>query len=132
MSIQGVGTGRFIAGVIGAELAPILMLVLAMFIVGTSMGGRPSQETAERYGAWIGPIGGAIATALIACLLARRAARPIPFGLIFGASVALLDIALILSQRPPFRVVFVVSALSRVAGGVAGAWMYSRSASPES
>jgi hypothetical protein len=130
--MQGVGAGRFIAGVLGAELAPILMLVFAMFIVGTSMGGRPSQETAERYGAWIGPIGGAIATAVIAALLARRAARPIPFGVIFGASVALLDIALILSQRPPFRVVFVISALGRLAGGVAGAWMFARSVSPDS
>ena len=126
MTILGVATWRFVLGVLAAELAPILVLVLAMFVVGTAAGARPSQETAERYGAWIGPILGAIATGVIAYLLARHSPRPIPLGLVFGISVALLDVALTAAQRAPFQVVFVLSALARIAGGVLGGWMSAR------
>ena len=126
MTVFGVALWRFVLGVLAAELAPVLVLVFAMFIVGTAAGARPSQETAERYGAWIGPIFGAIATGVIAFLLARHSPRPTPLGLVFGISVALLDVALIVMQRPAFRWVFVVSALARIAGGVLGGWMAAR------
>ena len=126
MTVLGVSVWRFVVGVIGAELAPVLVLVAAMFVVGTAAGARPSQETAERYGAWIGPIFGAIATGVIAYPLARHSPRPIPLGLVFGISVALLDVALIAAQRAPFQMLFVLSALARIAGGVLGGWVAGR------
>src|SRR5918994_1636017 len=96
MTILGVSVWRFVLGVIAAEAVPILLLVLAMFFVGMKIGGRPSQETAEAWGAWIGPIGGVLATGAIAWMLARSSSRPMQLGLAIGLVVGVLDLSLTL------------------------------------
>lgn len=133
MTIMGVSAWRFVLGVIVSEAAPILLLVLAMVVVGhLIIGGRPSQETAEAWGAWIGPIGGALATGIIAWLLARSSIRPVQIGVALGVAVGLLDLGLTLlaAQAAPFRLLFAVSALSRLAGGWLGGLAAARSALP--
>jgi hypothetical protein len=129
MTILGVSTWRFVLGVIASEAVPILLLVLAMFFVGMKTGGRPSQETASAWGAWIGPIGGALATGIIAWMLARSSLRPIPLGLALGVAVAVLDLGLTLlaAKGEPFRLLFAVSALTRVIGGGLGGVLAARS-----
>jgi hypothetical protein len=127
-NILGVSVSRFLLGVIAAEAAPILLLVLAMLFVGLKIGGRPSQETASGWGAWIGPIGGALATFTVAWFLARSSRSPIPLGVALGTAVGCLDLALIATQGVPFRWLFAVSALTRVLGGGVGGVIASRSA----
>ena len=109
--------------VLAAEIAPILMLVLAMFVVGSAQGAQPSQETASAWGAWIGPIFGALFTGFFAYRLARGSNRPAMFGLAFGVAVAMLDLGLIAAQSVSFQWLFALSALSRLAGGGLGGWM---------
>jgi hypothetical protein len=128
MTIMGVTWWRFLLSVIAAEAVPILLLVLAMVPVGMKLGAQPSQETAAAWGAWIGPIGGALATGFFAWLLARSSIRPVQVGLALGIAVGLLDLGLIAAQRVPFRWVFAVSVLARILGGMLGGAMTSRSA----
>lgn len=126
MTIFGVPAWRFVLMVLAAELAPVLVLVLAMFFVGTAQGGQPSQATASAWGAWIGPIFGALFTGLFAYRLARGSTRPGAFGLAFGVSVAMLDLGLIASQGASFQWLFAVSAMSRLVSGWLGGWMAQR------
>ena len=130
MTIFGVRAWRFVLFVLASEIAPTLVLVLAMFFVGTAQGGQPSQETASAWGSWIGPTFGALFTGLFAYRLARGSNRPSVFGLAFGVSVAMLDLGLILvlAQGAPFQWLFALSALSRLAGGGLGGSMAGRRA----
>jgi hypothetical protein len=133
MNIFGVRAGRFILVVLAAEIAPILVLVLAMFVVGTAQGSQPSQETANAWGAWIGPTFGALFTVYFAYRLARGSNRPGVFGLAFGASVAILDLGLTLlaAQGTPFQWLFALSAIMRLAGGgLAGRMIERRKLAP--
>ena len=122
MRIMGVSAWRFALGVVAAEAVPVLLLVLAMLFVGLSIGGQPNQETASAWGSWIGPIGGAISTFIVGRMLARRSKRPLQLGLALGIAVALFDLGLTwaLAQGTPFRLLFIVSALSRAVGGGLG------------
>lgn len=122
MTIFGVSIWRFLLGVIAAEAVPILLLVIAMFFVGSAIGGRPSQETVAAWGSWIGPIGGTVSTALVAWMLARPSSTPVLAGIALGVAVAVLDLALTLmaTKGEPFRVLYAVSALTRLAGGWLG------------
>ena len=126
MTVFRVRAWRFVLMVLAAEVAPILVLVLAMFFVGTAQGGQPSQATASAWGAWIGPIFGALFTGFFAYRLARGSNRPGAFGLTFGVSVAMLDLALIATQAASFQWLFAVSAMSRLASGWLGGWMPQR------
>jgi hypothetical protein len=130
MTIFGVRVWRFVLMVLAAEIAPILVLVLAMFFVGTAQGAQPSQETASAWGSWIGPTFGALFTGFFAYRLARGSNRPGMFGLAFGVSVAMLDLGLTLgaAQGLPFQWLFALSALSRLASGGIGGWMADRRA----
>jgi hypothetical protein len=126
MTIFGVRTWRFVLMVLAAEIAPILVLVFAMFVVGTAQGAQPSQETASAWGSWIGPSFGALFTGLFAYRLARGSNRPGAFGFAFGASVALLDLGIIATYAVAFEWLFALSALSRLVGGGLGGWMAER------
>ena len=130
MTIFGVSLWRFAVGVIAAEAVPILLLVIAMFFVGTAIGGRPSQETATAWGSWIGPIGGALSTAVVAWMLARPGSSPVQAGIALGVAVGVLDLALTLmaTTGEPFRPLFAISALTRIAGGWMGGVLAARSA----
>ena len=123
MTIFGVRAWRFVLMVLAAEIGPILVLVLAMFLVGTVQGGQPSQQTASAWGSWIGPTFGALFTRFFAYRLARGSNRPGVLGLAFGAAVAMLDLGLIATQGASFQWLFALSALSRLAGGGLGGWM---------
>jgi hypothetical protein len=131
MTIMGVTWWRFMLAVIASEVVPILLLVLAMVPVGLKLGAQPSQETAAAWGAWIGPIGGALATGLFGWLLGQSSIRPLHVGLALGIAVGLLDLGLIAMQRVPFRWLFAVSALARIIAGTLGGAMASRSATPD-
>jgi hypothetical protein len=126
MTIFGVRAWRFVLMVLASELAPILVLVVAMFFVGTAQGSQPSPETASAWGSWIGPSFGALFTGLFAYRLARGSNRPAMFGFAFGVSVAMLDLGLIATQGVAFQWLFALSALSRVVGGALGGRMAER------
>ena len=130
MTIMGVSAWRFALGVVAAEAAPVLLLVVAMLFVGLAIGGQPSQETAAAWGSWIGPIGGALSAGIVARMLARSSNRPVHLGIALGLAVALFDLGLTLlaAQGAPFRLLFVVSALARLAGGGLGGFAAARRA----
>lgn len=122
MTVMGVSAWRFALGVFASEAVPVLLLVVAMLFVGLALGGQPSQETATAWGSWIGPIGGALSTGIVARMLARRSNDPLQLGIALGMAVALFDLGLtlLLAQGTPFRLLYVVSALGRAVGGSLG------------
>jgi hypothetical protein len=110
MTIFGLSLWRFVVAVIVAELIPVLLLVLAMVPVGLA-------------------IGGALSTGIVAWFCARGNSQAIALGAVLGLAVAVFDLAwtLAATQGTPFRLLFAVSALSRLAAGVAGGVVASRS-----
>ena len=130
--IAGVKASRFVFGVLAAEAAPVLALVAAMFVVGTKIGRQPSQATAEAWGAWIGPLGGTLAAAIVGRILARASDRPMRAGIGFGAAVACFDLGLTLlaTQGSSFRLLYAISALARLAGGALGGFAVARRSPP--
>jgi hypothetical protein len=88
---------RIIIAVIAAEALPILLLVLVVVVYGLiRQADSPTpEEFAPVAGNWVGPIGGFVATLLLAWRVARRALeRPIAHGVAVGVGTAMLDLAL--------------------------------------
>jgi hypothetical protein len=129
---MGVKAWRFALGVLGAEAVPVLGLVVAMFFVGNELGRQPDQATAEAWGAWIGPIGGLVASGFVGRILARSSNRPIHAGIAFGIALAVFDLSLTLlaTQGSPFKLLYVISALARLAGGALGGVAAARRTGP--
>ena len=122
---------RITTAVLLAEAIPVLILIGVVFLLGPSSADG-AAEFAGRLGDWIGPIGGACATLLLAYWAARTSKHPLRTGLLVGALVAALDISLLIAAGAPFRWLFAASAAGRiVAGGVAGYCAQSQASSSE-
>lgn len=87
-----------------------------------------AQAFAERLGVWFGPLSGAVL-----CLGGGYwAAKDLPStyllnGALLGVVAASLDIGILVASGTPFQPVFVVSNLGRIAAGLLGGWLASRS-----
>ena len=118
---------RLTVGALIAEMAPIVLLValVAALGPGTTEG---DQELATRLGDWVGPLGGALATFLVARWVVRGLPQAHVFwGAMLGLLVALLDVTLLVAAGSPFRWLFVASAAGRVIAGALGGHVSSRS-----
>ena len=114
---------RLIGAAIVAELIPIVLLVALVAIFGPR-----DVEGAEQFAQWlgsiVGPIGGAIATFLLAIWVAKKVPEgKLRHGIILGVMVALIDATLLVAGGSGFRLLFVFSGLGRIlAGYLGGLW----------
>lgn len=117
---------RLPLGALIAEALPIVLLValVAIFGPGTAEG---DQAFATRLGAWVGPLGGALATFLVATWVVRPLTRShISRGTLLGVLVALLDVTIIAAAGSPFQWLFVGSAAGRLLAGAMGGYLGGR------
>ena len=122
---------RIAAAIFLAELLPVLLLVAVVFVYGAFK--QPESMSPEKFaplaGNWVGPIGGFVATFLLAWWCARRApSRKFLHGLVVGIGTALLDLVLgaLLAGDGVFQPIFLVSNSGRVLAGILGGWLATR------
>jgi hypothetical protein len=118
---------RVLLAAMGAVLAPIVALVGILIVYGMlrQPGWLTPQEFAPVAGAWVGPIGGFLATLLLSFWTARRAgARPIQHGMAVGGLSALLDYVVgIHLLGAPFQAFYLIFYGGRVVAGLLGGWL---------
>jgi hypothetical protein len=124
-------TGRIVLAVFLAELLPILLLVAVVAVYGAirRSGSLTPEEFAPRAGAWVGPIGGFMATLLFAWWAAQRAAmHKLAHGIAVGVGTALLDFGLgiWLAGSGAIQPLFFLSNAGRIVAGVLGGWLAAR------
>jgi hypothetical protein len=119
--------GRIIVGAVAVEAGAILLLVLVVALFGPNEA-RAAEAYAEKAGAWVGPIGGAILSFLMAFWIARRLSDgQLAHGALLGLFVALVDVALLVAMRAPFAWLFVASDAGKIIAGVLGGFAAARS-----
>ena len=124
---------RVVVAVIAAEVLPILLLVLVVFVYGLVRRAEslPPEKFAPVAGMWVGPIGGFVAVLLFGLWAAKRASHgPILHGLAVGVGAAVLDVGLsiMLGGGGPLHPVLFWSNGGRVLAGLLGGWLASRAA----
>ncbi len=124
---------RLLPAAIVAEIIPIVGLVALVAIFGPGDAAE-AQDFAASLGAWVGPLGGALATFLLAIWVARPlAAAHVLQGGLLGVLVALLDAGLLVAGSAPFQWLFVISGVGRIVAGTLGGYLaHKRSTTPDS
>ena len=123
---------RLIPAAIVAELVPIVGLIAIVALFGPSDPAE-AEAFATRLGPWVGPLGGALATFLLAIWVVRPLdAGHVLHGALLGLLVALLDAGLLIAGSTEFQWLFVVSGLGRIVAGSLGGYLASRRPSPSS
>lgn len=124
--------GRILIAAVLGEIAAIVLLIALVALLGPKEPAA-ARAYAEQLGEYVGPIGGALACFLGAWWAARGlAARHVLHGVLVGAVMAAIDIALLVASGAPFRLLFVGSNLGRILAGILGGWMAGRRGSPRS
>ena len=131
MSSAVAGISRIAIAAVVAELLAILSLVGVIVFVYASeplsfgQGERLAREIAN----WVIPIAG-----FVPCLLAgwwavrKLLASHVQRGIAVGVAAVILDIAFLVWLGAPFRFVFVIAVIGRIAGGGLGGLLASRRA----
>ncbi len=108
---------------IGIEFVSILLLVLIVLCFGPANESE-AQAFAERVGYWFGPLSGFVLCFVTSYFVARsHQDRRVQYGIALGASVALIDILILLVSGAQFQMIFVISNVGRVIAGAMGAWL---------
>jgi hypothetical protein len=120
-----------VGAVIAAEVLPVLALVAVVLVYGFVR--KPDSLSPEQFapaaGAWIGPIGGFLATLAFARWAARRAPqRRMAHGTAVGVGTALLDFgtAILLTGGTAISGLLFLSNGGRIVAGAIGGWLASR------
>ncbi len=116
---------RILLGAFVAEALPVLLLVALVALLGP---GEAIADTAfaEELGMWVGPIAGAVATALIAWWLAKGTPTPLRHGIVLGTLVAAIDAGIVLAADTPITWLFVASWVGRIVAGAIGGGLAAR------
>lgn len=123
---------RIISAAVVAEIIPIVLLVALVALLGPRDAGA-AEEYAARLGLWVGPIGGAFATFLLALWVARPLAEgQVLHGVLLGTLVAVLDAGLLVAGAAGFQWLFVFSGLGRIIAGTLGGYLAQRRHTPYS
>ena len=122
---------RYVGTILVAALAIEILAIAVLVVLVALFGPRdPSaaQAYAERMGLWVGPVAGFVLCGLGGWWFARRMQRRhLLNGLILGAAVAAIDVALLMASGSAFRTVFLVSNVGRVVAGTLGGLVAGRS-----
>lgn len=118
--------GRILIIAIAVEAIAIIGLVVVVALLGPS-DPAAAQAYAERVGYWFGPVAGLVLCIAGGWFAARRLSERHLFnGLVLGATVAAIDIALLLVSGAAFQLIFAVSNVGRLVGGTVGGWLAGR------
>jgi len=122
--------GRSIIAVLLGEALPILALVTLVAVAGPA---DPTEagEFARRAGAWVGPVGGALAVLGLSWWAGAKSSRPVLQGAGIGLAVAALDLGILYSSGEPFQWLFVLSNSGKVIAGILGGWLAARAAASQ-
>ena len=108
---------------VAVEATAVLVLVLMVAVLGPA-DPVEAQAYAESLGRWVGPIAGFVLCLGGGWLVARHLTEGhVRQGLILGAMVAAIDVALLVASGAMFRPIFVFSNLGRVVAGSLGGLM---------
>lgn len=117
---------RVALAIVAGEMLPILALILVVAIAG---GGDADSRNAfaQRAGAWVGPIAGAISV----FGLSIWAGRPVPQhailqSAVIGIGIALVDASILASSGAGFRWLFVISNGGKIVAALAGGLVAAR------
>jgi hypothetical protein len=117
--------GRTVAAILLGEILPILTLVLIVIAFGPA-DEAGSEAFANRAGAWVGPLVGALVTFLASRWAGGVSSRPLLQGGVIGVGVAAIDLAILFGSGVPFAPLFAVSNGGKVLAGLLGGWMAGR------
>jgi hypothetical protein len=111
-----------------AEILPIVALFVVVFVYGIfrSPESMSPPEFAPLAGAWVGPIGGFLATMFFAWRLAKHQLnRNVQMGLCVGVATAALDIvvAFLLVGSSAIQPLILLSNCGRIIAGGLGGWL---------
>jgi hypothetical protein len=108
------------------EAAAVLVLVAVVAVLGPA-DPEGAQAFAQRLGDWVGPIAGFVLCFGGGWFVSRTlTSGHVPRGLLLGALVAAIDVAILVASGSPFRWLFVVSNLGRLIAGALGGLVASR------
>jgi hypothetical protein len=117
--------GRTVIAALFIEALAIALLFVLVALFGPN-DRVAAQAYAERLGQWEGPISGAVLCFLGGWWLTRSlSSGHFLNGLILGAVVAVIDIALLVLSGAAFQFVFVVSNGMRLGAAALGGWLAS-------
>ena len=123
MSIKA---GRILVVAVAVEALAIIGLVIVVALLGP-LDPDAARAYAQETGYWFGPSAGFVLCIAGGWFVARRLTEgQILNGLVLGAAVAAIDVALIIASGAPFQFIFVVSNVGRIVAGTIGGWIASR------
>lgn len=118
--------GRILVTAFMIEALAIGGLVLLVALLGPS-DPDSSRAFAAQVGYWFGPSAGFALCIAGGWFVARGlAARQVLAGLVLGAAVAVIDVALLVAGGAAFDPVFVASNTGKLLAGTIGGWLASR------
>lgn len=118
-----VGLGRLTLLAVAIESIAVLVLVVIVAVLGPSDPAE-SQAYAERMGYWAGPVAGFVLCFGGGWLAARGLTEGhVVRGILLGAMVAAIDIAILVAGGAGFQVIFVLSNSGRLIAGALGGLM---------
>ena len=114
---------RLVIAAVVAEIIPIVLLVALVAIFGPGDAAE-AEAYAARLGRWVGPIGGGLATFLLAFWVVRPlAAGHVLHGFLLGVLVAVIDAGLLVGGSTVFEWLFVISGAGRIVAGTLGGYL---------
>ena len=117
------GLFRMLLLAVAIEAAAVLLLVLLVAALGPA-DPAAAQALAERLGYWFGPIAGFFLCLGGGWLVARRLTEGhVLRGLVLGAMVASIDIAILVASGATFQPMLVFSNLGRLVAGSLGGFV---------
>lgn len=117
---------RYLVLAIVIEAIAVLILVLLVAMFGPS-DPDAAPAFARRLGYWVGPTAGFVLCIGGGWLVARNLnSGQVTSGLILGATVAAIDVLLLVGGGAEFEPIFVFSNLGRLAAGSVGGWLAGR------
>ena len=118
--------GRTLLTAFVVEVLAIVVLVIAVALFGPQ-DVEAAQAWAAEAGRWLGPLAGFLFCIAGGWFVARTALTDrVMHGLALGATVALIDVALLVAGGSGFEMVFLLSNLGRVLAGAIGGWLATR------
>ncbi len=124
---MSVKVGRILIVAVAAEVAAVLILVLAVAIFGPR-DPEGAAQYAQSLGMWLGPIAGFVMCVIGGWFVSKNLAeKHVLNGFVLGAAVAAIDVTILVAGGAEFQMVFVVSNIGRVVAGTLGGWLASRS-----
>lgn len=117
-----ISIGRILIIAVAVEILAILVLVGLVAILGPS-NPDAARAYAERLGYWVGPIAGFVFCVIGGWLAAKNLNKhQVLNGLVLGAVVAAIDVALLLAGGAAFQPIFAISNIGRLIAGSMGGW----------